>query len=154
MNTIRTAKQANKISTVFIFAAWIILGGATVIFGRPLLRLYTTNPEVIDLGMTRLKIMMVVYFSCGTMNVFPGLTRAMGYSILPMLSTLLGACLMRIVWLVTVFKAYPTMMVLFMAYPVTWTLAGLGQVVSFFYARHQVRKKAQLAETVSTPLEV
>ena len=61
---------------------------------------------------------------------------------------------MRIVWLVTVFKAYPTMMVLFMAYPVTWTLAGLGQVVSFFYARHQVRKKAQLAETVSTPLEV
>lgn len=143
-----------KISTVFVFATWIILGGATVIFGRPLLRLYTTNPEVIDLGMTRLKIMMVVYFSCGTMNVFPGLTRAMGYSILPMLSTLLGACLMRIVWLVTVFKAYPTMMVLFMAYPVTWTLAGLGQVVSFFYARHQVRKKAQLAETFSTPLEV
>jgi len=131
-----------KISTVFVFATWIVLGGAVVLFGRPLLGLYTKDAAVLDLGMQRIKIMMAVYFSCGIMNVFPGLTRAMGYSILPMLSTLVGACIMRIVWLVTVFKWYPTMLVLFMAYPVTWTLAGIGQVVSFFYARHQVRKKA------------
>lgn len=135
-----------KISTVFVFATWLALGGAIVLLGRPLLSLYTTNPEVVGLGMQRLKIMMAVYFSAGIMNVFPGLTRAMGYSILPMLSTLVGACLLRIVWLVTVFKWYPTMMMLFAAYPVTWTLAGLGQVVSFFYARHQVRKQALTPE--------
>lgn len=135
-----------KISTVFVFATWLALGGAIVLLGRPLLSLYTTNPEVVGLGMQRLKIMMAVYFSAGIMNVFPGLTRAMGYSILPMLSTLVGACLLRIVWLVTVFKWYPTMMMLFAAYPVTWSLAGLGQVVSFFYARHQVRKQALTPE--------
>jgi Na+-driven multidrug efflux pump len=136
-----------KISTVFVFATWMVLGGAIVFFGRPLLGLYTIDPEVIDLGMQRLRIMMAVYFSCGIMNVFPGLTRAMGYSILPMLSTLVGACLLRIVWLVTVFKWYPTMMMLFLAYPVTWTMAGLGQVASFFYARHQIRNKASTPET-------
>ncbi len=135
-----------KISTVFVFATWLALGGAIVLLGRPLLSLYTTNPEVVGLGMQRLKIMMAVYFSAGIMNVFPGLTRAMGYSILPMLSTLVGACLLRILWLVTVFKWYPTMMMLFAAYPVTWTLAGLGQVASFFYARHQVRKQALTPE--------
>lgn len=138
-----------KVSTVYVFATWILLGGAIVLFGRPLLGIYTNNPEVIELGMMRMKVMMVVYFTCGIMNVFPGLTRAMGYSILPMLSTLIGACLLRIVWLATVFKWYPTPLVLFSAYPVTWALAGLGQVASFFYARSQVRKRATVAPEVS-----
>ncbi len=129
-----------KVCTVLIFATWILLGGATLLFGRPLLGIYTSDPEVIDLGMLRLKVMMVAYFTCGTMNVYPGLTRGMGYSILPMLCTLVGACLMRIVWLATFFTWYPTVMMLFACYPITWGLAGLGQVGSFFYARHQIRK--------------
>lgn len=134
-----------KICTVLVFATWFVLSGAMLVFGETLLTLYTKNPEVIELGMMRLKIMMVAYFTCGIMNVYPGLTRGMGYSILPMLCTLVGACLMRIVWLVTVFRWYPTPNVLFICYPVTWALAGIGQVISFFYARKQVRKKAALA---------
>jgi len=47
---------------------------------------------------------------------------------------------MRIVWLKTVFAWYPTVVVLFACYPVTWGLAGLGQVGIFFYARHRIRK--------------
>lgn len=132
-----------KICTILIFATWIILGGAVLLFGRSLLGLYTSNPKVIELGFLRMKIMMAAYFTCGTMNVFPGLTRGMGYSILPMLCTLVGACLMRIVWLATVFTWYPTVIVLFLCYPVSWALAGLGQVGSFFYARRQIRKHAE-----------
>jgi hypothetical protein len=80
----------------------------------------------------------------------------MGYSVLPMLCTLIGACLMRIVWLMTVFNWYPTIPVLFACYPVTWALAGGGQVASFFYARHHVRRKAALegeaAPSISVPV--
>ncbi len=129
-----------KVCTILIFATWIVLGGAVLLFGRSLLGLYTSNPEVIELGALRMKVMMAAYFTCGTMSVFPGLTRGMGYSILPMLCTLVGACLMRIVWLATVFTWYPTVIMLFMCYPVSWALAGLGQVGSFFYARRQIRK--------------
>lgn len=96
--------------------------------------------------MRRMKVLMSLYFTCGIMNVFPGLTRAMGYSVLPMLSTLVGACLLRIVWLATVFRLYPTQLVLFAVYPVTWTIAGLGQVASFFYARSRIRKRAVLSQ--------
>ena len=131
-----------KVCTVLIFATWILLGGATLLLGRPLLGLYTSDPEVIDLGMLRMNVMMVAYFTCGIMNVYPGLTRGMGYSVLPMLCTLVGACLMRIVWLGTVFTWYHTVIMLFACYPVTWALAGLGQVGSFLYARRQVRKRA------------
>lgn len=129
-----------KVCTILIFATWIIMGGATIFFGRPLLSIFTSDTKVIELGMLRMNIMMVVYFTCGVMNVYPGLTRGMGYSVMPMLCTLVGACLLRIVWLATVFAWYPTEVMLFVCYPVTWAMAGIGQVGSFFYARNRVRR--------------
>jgi putative MATE family efflux protein len=131
-----------KVCTVLVFATWIILGGVIMLFGRSLIGMYTSDPKVIELGMLRVNIMMAAYFTCGIMNVFPGLTRGMGYSILPMLCTLGGACLMRILWLATFFTWHPTVIMLFICYPITWMLAGLGQVLSFFYARHHIHKRA------------
>ena len=134
-----------KICTVLVFVTWILMSGATILFGRPLLGLYTSDSEVIEIGMLRIKVLMIAYFTAGIMNVFPGLTRGMGYSISPMMSTLIGACLMRIVWLKTVFKWYPTVAMLFACYPVTWGLAGLGQVCIFFYARYRLRNSTDYA---------
>ena len=127
-----------KVCTVLIFATWILLGGAILLFGRLMLGIFTPDQAVIKLGIQRLNIMMVAYFTCGTMNVYPGLTRGMGYSISPMLCTLVGACLLRIVWLETIFQWFPTETMLFACYPVTWALAGIGQVSIFFYARHKL----------------
>jgi len=139
-----------KICAILILATWLILGGILWFTGEFWLSFYTKDPQVIDLGMLRLKVIVIAYFTCGFMNVFPGLTRGMGYSVLPMLCTLVGACVMRIIWLATVFKWYPNVIGLFACYPVTWALAGGGQVASFFYARHQVRKRAAMvSETVN-----
>lgn len=131
-----------KVCAVLVFATWIFVGGATALLGRPLLGIFTSDPAVIEQGMLRLYVIMVAYFTCSLMDVYPGLARGMGYSISPMLCTLVGACLMRMVWLATVFVWYPTELVLFAAYPVTWALAGAGQVVIFLYARRQIRKQA------------
>ena len=143
-----------KVCTVLIFTTWILLGGLTWLFGRPLLGLYTSDQAVIDLGMQRMKVMMVAYFTCGIMNVFPGLSRGMGYSILPMICTLVGACLMRIVWLATLFTWYPTVTMLFACYPVTWALSGLGQAFIFLYARVKIRKQDAQDADVHSPVQI
>lgn len=132
-----------KVCTVLIFATWLLLGGATLIFGRQLLGFYTSDAKIIDLGMQRMVVMMAVYFTCGIMSVYPGLTRGMGFSITPMICTLIGACLLRIIWLATIFTWYRSIAVLYACYPVTWTLAGLGQVGVFFYARRKIRIQDQ-----------
>jgi putative efflux protein, MATE family len=132
-----------KTCTVLIFATWIVLGGLTMLFSRPLLSIFTSDPEVIRLGMVRINVMMIAYFTCGIMNVFPGLTRGMGFSILPMICTLVGACIMRIVWLATFFAWFPSVLMLFACYPITWALAGIGQVGSYFYARKKVRLRVE-----------
>lgn len=132
-----------KICTILIIVTWIVLGGLTMLFSRPLLSIFTSDPEVIRLGIIRINVLMIAYFTCGIMNVYPGLTRGMGFSILPMICTLIGACLMRIVWLVTFFAWFPTVLMLFSCYPITWALAGIGQVASFFYARKKVRQRVE-----------
>lgn len=135
-----------KVCTALVFATWVLLSGLTMLFARPLLAIYTPDANIIELGVMRVNVMMIAYFSCGIMNVFPGVTRGMGFSVLPMLCTLVGACLMRILWLWTFFAWYPTVIMLFACYPITWTLAGLGQVATFLYARRKVRNREKTAE--------
>lgn len=139
-----------KICTGLVFATWILLGGATALFSRPLLGIFTSDQTVVNLGQQRIFITMALYFTCGSMNTFPGLTRGMGYSISPMLATLIGACLLRIVWLYTVFAWNPTVFTLFLCYPVTWAIAGIGQVGIFFYARRRLKAEGQ-PETAPVP---
>lgn len=135
--------KAAKICTILVIVTWIVVGGLTMLLSRPLLSIFTSDPEVIRLGVIRINVLMIAYFTCGIMNVFPGLTRGMGFSILPMICTLIGACLMRIVWLATLFAWFPSVLMLFACYPITWALAGIGQVGTFFYARKKVRQRAE-----------
>jgi putative MATE family efflux protein len=139
-----------KICTLLVSATWIVVGGATLLFGRSLLSIYVNEADVIDLGMKRLQVMMITYFTGGLMNVYPGLIRGMGYSFLPMVVTLVGVCLMRIVWLATVFAWYPTVVVLFLCYPVTWGLTSIGHIITFLFLRKKVYKKDAENSTVIT----
>ena len=107
------------------------IGGAMILFGRQLLSIYTSDAEVISLGMVRLVVMNAAYFTCGIMNVFPGITRGMGQSLAPMICTLVGACLLRVVWIMTVFAWKPTIMVLYLCYPVSWAITGAGQLLIY-----------------------
>ena len=133
-----------KVCTILIFATWILLWATTLLFGKLMLGIFTSDQEVIKLGMMQMNIMLVAFFTYGIVNVYPGLIRGMGYSIMPMLCTLIGVCLLRIVWLATVFTWYPTEHVLFACYPATWVLTGLGHIGIFFYVRRQIRRSAVL----------
>ena len=109
---------------------WCCLGIVVVIglgmgmlvyaFGAPLMSLYNTDPEVIRNGMIRMSIILPTYFLCGMMDVMVGEMRGIGYSILPMIVSLTGACLLRIVWIATVFAANPTLYTLYISYPISW----------------------------------
>ncbi len=100
----------------------IVLGGLILLFSEPLLRIYTTNPEAIHYGTVRIMVTSIPYLFCGLMEAMTGHIRGMGYSIMPMLVSLIGACGLRIVWIFTVFVAFPTFSVLFLCYPVTWAV--------------------------------
>lgn len=137
-----------KICTILILVTWVSLGTIVLLLEEPLFRIYTNDPEVLSLGIIRLRVMLYTYITCGVMNVFPGIIRGMGYSVLPMLCTLVGACVMRIIWLATIFYWWPTVMVLYLCYPVSWGIAGLGHVISFFFIRKRIRSRGDMVRDI------
>ena len=110
----------------------IILGGFCNIFSNQLLSLYNSEPEVVGFGQRRIVIIMSTYFLCGIMDAIVGSLRGMGYSVMPMIVSLLGACAFRIVWIYTVFAATPTPECLYVSYPLSWTITFLVHLCCYF----------------------
>ncbi len=112
----------NCLGTVVVIG--LTLGLLFLLLDRFLLGIYNQDPDVIDFGVMRMWIIMPTYFICGMMDVMVGQLRGVGYSVLPMIVSLSGACLFRIVWITTIFSmpAYHTLQVLYLSYPVSWAL--------------------------------
>lgn len=137
----RRVLAAIKACMIWAVLFGLALGTLSCVFGSQLLSLYSTEPDVIAAGLERLYVVCSCYFLCGMMDVMTGSLRGIGYSLLPMVVSILGACVFRIVWVVTVFAVRPTMQVLMLSYPVSWTLTLL--VLVFFFSRIWPLVKAQ-----------
>lgn len=117
--------------SLIVLVIGVGLGALAVIFGRQLLDLYAPgNTGAIEAGMIRTLIVSGTYFLCGLMEVGCGAMRGMGSSIIPMLVSVVGSCVIRIAWIYTVFAAYPTLTVLYISYPVSWLLTAIAHYVS------------------------
>ena len=120
----------------------IILGLGSYALGEQLISIFIVdNPIAIGYGYDRLKITFPIYFLAGLMGTLPGCIRGMGHSLTPTIISLIGACGFRILWIYTVFAAYPTMTVLYTVHPITWILTSSSLIICFaiFYKKEKKR---------------
>ena len=113
------------------------------LFAEPLLGFYTDSPAVVEAGIVRLGIICTTYFLCGMMDVMVGALRGLGYSIAPMIVSLLGACAFRLLWIATVFQIdrFHTIEMVYTSYPISWTLTFLAHVITFVIVRKKLKKR-------------
>lgn len=123
-----------------VIAVGIIMGNGAYLLSGTLLKLYTDNPDAITYGVLRLSVICTTYCLCGMMDVIVGSIRGMGYAIMPMLVSLTGACLFRVVWIYTVFRQYHTLVCLYMSYPISWALTFTVHLICFIYAFQKLKK--------------
>ena len=124
----------------------LILGVGAWAFGSQVLRIYTTEADVIQCGLEILSITTVPYFLCGIMDLFPGAMRGMGYSAVPMVLSIIGTVGTRILWIYGFFPYHRSLHFLFISYPGSWIATIVIQAVCFFFVRKRCRKV--LGETV------
>ena len=138
------AKKFDRINKILfqcllvVTAIGLVMGGGAYLLGEPLLGIYTSSPEVVSYGLIRLKYVCATYFLCGLMDVMVGTIRGMGYSIMPMLVSLTGACAFRVIWIFTIFQMNRTLDCLYISYPISWVLTAGVHLICYFI----VRKKA------------
>ena len=122
----------------------LVLGNGAHLLGNHLLHIYSDDLEVISFGMQRLSVISVTYCLCGMMDVLAGTIRGMGYSMLPMIVSLIGACVFRIIWIFTVFRVQHTLFILYASYPISWILTILAHFVCYLIVRKKVFRPQEI----------
>lgn len=132
----------NGLCLAILFGAGF--GGTVILFGRNLLSIYTNDGAAISAGMTRLYIITGTYTLCGIMDVMVGAIRGIGYTVLPTIVSLIGACALRLVWLATVFRIpkFHTINTVYLSYPITWLVTIIAHVICYII----IRKKNRFGE--------
>lgn len=120
----------------------LVLGQGAYFFGQQLLSIYSSDKSVIQFGIDRLAIISTMYCLCGIMDTLVGSLRGVGYSILPMLVSLTGVCVIRVIWIFTVFKSVHTTFSLYISYPITWVITLVAHGICFMVVRKRIRRVA------------
>lgn len=138
-------KRINKVllnCLILVTLTGLILGNSAYFLGDSLLKIYNSDPNVIKYGIVRLSIISTSYFLCGHMDVIVGSIRGLGYSVLPMVVSLIGACGLRILWIYTIFVNFRSLTTLFISYPVSWIITFLTHLICYFTVTKKFKEMA------------
>ncbi len=121
----------------------LILGVGAYVFGAQVLRIYTSEADVIRCGLDILSITTVPYFLCGIMDLIPGALRGMGHSAVPMILSVIGTVGLRILWIFAFFPHHRSLSFLFISYPASWIVTILMQAVCLYFVRKKTIRQLQ-----------
>lgn len=144
------AKKYDNLSRVYfrclILAAAI--GGSMsvigIIFREQVVGIFSTEPEVIEIGAARLAMILPFYCFCSLMDLGGSQLRGMGRSFEPMLITLMGSCGLRLLWVFVFFPKNPTLLYLYWAYPISWSITFVVLFIFYFIIKRKITKKKEL----------
>lgn len=127
-------ERCHKTLMISLVESWIVGGTVSfliIIFGKQLLRLFNSDPNVIAFGYQRLFWILSFEVINGTIDIISGAMRGYGESLTPALITLVCICGVRIVYIFTYFASHRSFTTLMLAYPISWIITVI--VISAAY---------------------
>lgn len=127
-----------------------VVSGGLMYLGAPwLLQMYITDsPQAIADAILRMGYVCLPYFLFGMMDVTTGVLRGLGYSVMTMFISVLGICVLRVAWVLTIFRIpqFHTPQWLFLSYPASWILTFAVQLVALLWAYRRFAAKCRSME--------
>ncbi|MBQ9910385.1 MAG: MATE family efflux transporter [Lachnospiraceae bacterium] len=128
-------------SVMMVTVIGLVLGIGVYFAGPVLLRLYTDSPEAIEKARVRMLYVCAPYFTCGLMDTLVGSLRGIGASVVPMVVSLSGCCVFRLIWIYTVFAAHHTLDTLYIVYPLSWVITAVTHFICFIIIFRRLRNR-------------
>ena len=126
-------KRLVLISQLCIIVIGASLSGVFLLLRFKLLGIFSNSPEVIQAGIKRFWIIFTTYYLCGMMDGMSNCLRGIGHSVVPVITSLCGACLYRIIWIFTVFQIpqFHSIYTIYITYPISWILTFIANVIIY-----------------------
>lgn len=138
MDRLQKSVRVILVSTVVVTT---VVSGVFTLFGRQFLSLFNREPDVIEAGYTKMLYLVFPYVICMANDSIAGTLKAMGKSFVTMIITFGLVCGSRVIWVWTVFEMYPKIETIFFIYPVSWLLAGIGNVLVYFITKRKLKRQ-------------
>ena len=132
--------RCKKVFSVSMCAVVVFTGLACIacaVWKTELLSIYTVNPEVLHYAEVRMIHVVCFLWLTNIYEITSGCLRGMGHSTLPTVIILLGCCVLRIIWVYTIFAAYQDFAVLMNVYPVSWLITSIATLIAYYIIRRK-----------------
>ena len=116
----------------------MVLSALLLIFAKPLLGLFTNEPQVIEAGLLRIKLLLYAETLNVLMDNLSGAMRGLGKSLVPALTTLICVCGVRIIWVFTGFQIYHTWLSIMIVFPVSWAVNAAFIIIGYLRTRNRM----------------
>ena len=107
----------------------LVLSAAEIAFAGPILHIFTGDDAVVALGTTFVRVWAPAYIAYVFIEIFSGAARGVGEAMTPMIITIFGVCVLRLVWIWVVLPFYRTPAMVAASYPVTWGITGVVFII-------------------------
>ena len=115
----------------------ITVGLSTILYltGGYIYLLFTTDAEVIAIGMKILHFLVPAFVTYLCIEIYSGALRGVGDCWIPMIMTALGVCVLRVVWILIAVPIRPDILTVVFSYPLTWTITTvLFNIYYYFFS--------------------
>ena len=133
-------KKVYRLCMIFSVIFCGLLSGIFVLGRDFFLRLYTTDPNVLTFAVQRLLIVTTLELLTSTYEISGGAMRGFGHSLTPALITVVGSCVLRLIWINTVCRAVHEFWVVMIIYPISWVLTGTVMITAYLLLRRKLMR--------------
>ena len=137
-------KLCVKQGLILSFSITVTLSALIMLLGRPMLHILTEDQAVIDTTYQIMTYFVPYYFTWTLIEVLSAVLRGAGDAVRPVVIIGLGICLLRIVWILTLFQWVHTLMVLSLCYVVSWVVTSIAMTVYYRHGRWMQRSSVIL----------
>lgn len=119
-----------------------VLSVSFTLGGRLFIRIYTDDPAAIEFAVMRMWCVLIGSMLPCLYEIAGGALRGLGHSLMPAVFTVIGSCVLRLVWIYTVFAVRKEFWVLVIVYPVSWIITGAAMLVAYYVVSKKAFKQA------------
>ncbi len=124
-------KQCVRQGLIMAFVVTIVVSAGLMLTAIPLLRVLTPDEEVVQTTYTIMSYFVPFYFTWVLVEVLSAVLRGVGDAVRPVVIIGTGICLFRIIWILTVFAHFGTLLSLCLSYTVSWTITSIALVIYY-----------------------
>lgn len=144
-NNLDRVKKSVRRGILLACTLTIALSSCILLFGKYYLRIFLKEPEVIEIAVRMIWYLVPFYITFVSVEIISGALRGTGDTIIPMIITCIGVCVLRVLWIKIGVNIHNTLFTVCLAYPITWAITSVAFIIYYltgrWYKKHSLVQK-------------